>query len=123
VLAWLQAPPVARRMRGWSLKGEKDEDSAAARCRACPDCVCGRQAIEEYWSGALQSGGVREVSVETMDALSSGSLGYETGSLILTANGPNGEAVIDKGRYVERLRREPDGKGYSTHGIWNASPE
>jgi uncharacterized protein (TIGR02246 family) len=85
--------------------------------------VRGREAIEEYWRGAIESGGVRDVSVETMDALSSGSLGYETGSFVLTVNGPDGEAVIDRGRYIELLRREPDGRWLSTHGIWNASPE
>jgi uncharacterized protein (TIGR02246 family) len=85
--------------------------------------VRGREAIEEYWRNALELGGVREVSVETMDALSSGSLGYETGSFVLTVNGPDGEAVIDKGRFIELLKREPDGKWRSTHGIWNASPE
>jgi len=85
--------------------------------------VRGRQAIEEYWRTALDLGGVRDVSVETMDALSSGSLGYETGSFVLTADGPDGEPVIDRGRYVELLRRDPDGTWRSTHGIWNASPE
>jgi len=85
--------------------------------------VRGRDAIEEYWRGAIESGGVRDVSVETMDALSSGSLGYETGSFVLTANGPDGEALTDRGRYIELLRREPDGRWLSTHGIWNASPE
>jgi uncharacterized protein (TIGR02246 family) len=84
--------------------------------------VRGREAIEEYWKGAIESGGVRDVSVETIDALSSGSLGYETGSYELTANGPDGEAVTDRGRYIEVLRREPDGRWLSTHGIWNASP-
>jgi uncharacterized protein (TIGR02246 family) len=85
--------------------------------------VRGREAIEEYWRGAIELGGIRDVSVETMDALSSGSLGYETGSFVLTINGPDGEAVIDKGRYIELLRLEPDGRWLSTHGIWNASPE
>ncbi len=85
--------------------------------------VRGREAIEEYWRGAIELGGVRDVSVETIDALSSGSLGYETGSLVLTVNNPDGEAVIHRGRYVELLRLEPDGRWLSTHGIWNASPE
>jgi len=85
--------------------------------------VQGRAAIEEYWRGALESGGVRDVSVETMDAQSSGSLGYETGNFVLTANGPDGQPMVDKGRYVELLRREPDGKWRSTHGIWNSSPK
>ena len=85
--------------------------------------VRGREAIEEYWRGAIESGGVRDVSVETMDALSSGSLGYEAGSFALTSNGADGSAVIERGRYIELLRREPDGRWLSTHGIWNASPE
>jgi len=85
--------------------------------------VRGREAIEEYWRGAIELGGVRDVSVETMDALSSGSLGYESGSFVLTVNGPDGEAIIDRGRYIELLRREPDGRWISTHGIWNASPD
>ena len=85
--------------------------------------VRGRQAIEEYWRGAIESGGMREVSVETVDADSSGSLGYETGNFKLTANGPDGAAVIETGRYVELLRREPDGTWRSTHGIWNTTPK
>lgn len=85
--------------------------------------VRGRPAIEEYWRAALELGGVREVSVETMDAHSSGSLGYETGRFVLTANGPDGQPVVERGRYVELLRRQPDGRWLSTHGIWNAAPE
>ena len=85
--------------------------------------VRGREAIEEYWRDAIELGGVRDVSVETIDALSSGLLGYETGSLVLTVDDPDGEAVIHRGRYVELLRLEPDGRWLSTHGIWNASPE
>jgi len=85
--------------------------------------VRGREAIEEYWRGAIELGGIRDVSVETMDAQSSGSLGYETGSFELTADGPDGEPVTDRGRYIELLRRDPDGRWVSTHGIWNAAPE
>ena len=85
--------------------------------------VRGRDAIEEYWRGAIEMGGIRDVSVETMDAHSSGSLGYETGSFELTVNGPDGNPVIDRGRYIELLRRTDDGRWLSTHGIWNASPE
>lgn len=87
------------------------------------DMVRGRENIEAYWKIAIDSGGVRDVSVETIDARSSGVLGYEIGTFELTANGPNGEAMKDTGRYIELLKREPDGKWYSTAGIWNASPQ
>jgi len=85
--------------------------------------VRGRAAIEAYWQGAIDDGGIRDVSVETIDAKSSGSLGYETGRFTLTVNGPDGEPVVEKGRYIELLRREADGTWRSTHGIWNAEPE
>jgi uncharacterized protein (TIGR02246 family) len=85
--------------------------------------VQGRRAIEEYWRGAIETGGIRDVSVETIDAHSSGSLGYETGRFALTVDGPDGEPLVDKGRYVELLRRESDGTWRSTHGIWNSSPK
>lgn len=85
--------------------------------------VRGRAAIEAYWKVAIESGGVRDVSVETVDAQSSGDLGHEIGTFVLTVNGPNGEAVKDRGRYIELLKRGNDGKWYSTAGIWNAPPE
>ena len=78
--------------------------------------VKGRANIEAYWKTAIESGGVRDASVETLDAASSGSLGYEIGSFTLTSNGPNGEPVAERGRYVELLRRGPDGKWYSIAG-------
>ncbi len=85
--------------------------------------VRGRAAIEAYWKVAIDSGGVRDASVETIDAKSSGDQGYEIGTYVLTANGPDGEALQDHGRYIELLERGEDGRWYSTAGIWNSSPE
>ena len=64
----------------------------------------------------------RDASVETIDEQSSGTLGYEIGTYTLTVNGPNCEAVKESGRCIELLKRGPDGKWYSTAGIWNVSP-
>jgi ketosteroid isomerase-like protein len=85
--------------------------------------VRGRAAIEAYWKGTIASGGLRDASVETIEAQSSGSLGYEIGRYTLTANGPDGAPVQERGRYLELLKRGPDGKWYSIAGIWNASPQ
>jgi uncharacterized protein (TIGR02246 family) len=84
--------------------------------------VRGREAIEAYWRGALEQGGIRDASVETIDAKSSGDLGYEIGTFVATVNGPDGQPMTDRGRFVELLRREPDGVWYSTMGMWNAPP-
>jgi uncharacterized protein (TIGR02246 family) len=84
--------------------------------------VQGRAAIEAYWKAAIEQGGVRDASVETIKAESSGDVGYEIGSFVLTVNGPDGQPVQEHGRYVELLRRGAGGKWYSTAGIWNSAP-
>ena len=83
--------------------------------------VRGRANIEAYWKGAIEAG-VGNATVETIDAQSSGSLGYEIGSFTLTAKGPDGKPVKESGRYIELLKRGPDGRWYSTAGIWNEAP-
>lgn len=84
--------------------------------------VRGRAGIEAYWKGALEQGGVRDAAVETIEAKSSGDLGYEIGSYVLTADGPDGQPVTERGRFIELLERGPDGKWLSTAGIWNPAP-
>ncbi|HOX20498.1 MAG TPA: SgcJ/EcaC family oxidoreductase [Gemmatimonadales bacterium] len=84
--------------------------------------VQGRAAIEAYWKAGIEQGGVRDASVETIKAESSGDIGYEIGTFVLTMNGPNGEPIQERGRYIELLKRGADGKWYSTAGIWNSAP-
>ena len=84
--------------------------------------VQGRAAIEAFWKAGIEQGGVRDASVETIKAESSGDIGYEIGSFVLTVNGPDGNPVQEHGRYIELLKRGADGKWYSTAGIWNAAP-
>lgn len=84
--------------------------------------IQGRAAIEAYWKAGIEQGGVHDASVQTIKAESSGDLGYEIGSFVLTVNGPDGKPVQEQGRYVELLKRGADGKWYSTAGIWNAAP-
>ena len=84
--------------------------------------VQGRAAIEAYWQAGIEQGGVRDASVETIKAESSGDIGYEIGSFVLTVNGQDGKPQQEHGRYIELLKRGPDGRWYSTSGIWNAAP-
>ena len=84
--------------------------------------VQGRAAIEAFWKAGIEQGGVRDASVETLKAESSGDIGYEIGSFVLTVNGPDGNPVQEQGRYIELLKRGADGKWYSTAGIWNSAP-
>jgi uncharacterized protein (TIGR02246 family) len=84
--------------------------------------VRGRANIEAYWKSAIEAG-AGNATVETIDAQSSGSLGYEIGSFTLTSKGPDGKPVKESGRYIELLKKGPDGRWYSTAGIWNEAPK
>jgi ketosteroid isomerase-like protein len=83
--------------------------------------VRGRANIQAYWQGGLDAG-VTDVSVKTLDAGSDGSLGYEVGEYGLSLKGPDGKLVREHGKYIEILRRTPEGRWESTHGTWNANP-
>jgi len=81
--------------------------------------ISGRADIEKYWKGAIE-GGAFDVSVATTSTGSNGDLGYEVGRFQMSIKQPDGTVTIEKGKYIELLKRGEDGKWKSTHGIWNA---
>ena len=81
--------------------------------------VTGRENIKNYWQGALDAG-TTNVSVSTISTGSSGDLGYEIGRFELSYPGPDGNMIVEKGKYTELLKRMPDGKWISIYGIWNS---
>ena len=83
------------------------------------DTVRGREAIQAYWQHEIE-GGVTDVSVHSLATSSEGTLGYEVGAYHLAVKPPSGPPLEDRGKYVELLRREPDGVWRSIVGIWNS---
>jgi len=83
--------------------------------------VTGRENIKNYWQGALDAG-TTNVSVSTISTGSSGDLGYEIGHFELSYPGPDGNMIVEKGKYTELLKRMPDGKWISIYGMWNSDP-
>ena len=81
--------------------------------------VSGRINIEKYWAGAI-AGGAFDVSVATTSTGSNGDLGYEVGRFQMSIKQPDGTVTVEKGKYIELLKRGEDGSWKSTHGIWNA---
>ena len=81
--------------------------------------VSGRANIQKYWDGAL-AGGAFDVSVATTSTGSNGDLGYEIGRFQMSIKLPDGTVTVEKGKYIELLKRGEDGVWKSTHGIWNA---
>jgi uncharacterized protein (TIGR02246 family) len=80
--------------------------------------VTGRANIQKYWDGAI-SGGAFDVSVATTTTGSNGDLGYEVGRFQMSIKLPDGTVTVEKGKYIELLKRGEDGSWKSTHGIWN----
>lgn len=81
--------------------------------------VSGRANIEKYWEGAIK-GGAFDVSVATTSTGSNGNLGYEIGRFQMRIKQPDGKVTVEKGKYIELLKRGEDGIWKSIHGIWNA---
>jgi len=81
--------------------------------------VTGRANIEKYWAGAIE-GGAFDVSVATTSTGSNGNLGYEVGRFQMSIKQPDGTVTVERGKYIELLKRGEDGTWKSTHGIWNA---
>jgi ketosteroid isomerase-like protein len=80
--------------------------------------VKGRANIQKYWAGAIEAGAF-DAEVATTATGSDGDLGYELGRLQMKIKMPDGSVVVERGKYTELLRREPNGKWLSTMGMWN----
>jgi ketosteroid isomerase-like protein len=66
--------------------------------------VSSSQSASREELGKMNRGFVAALNAK--DAQSSGNLGYEIGTFVLTANGPDGKPMIDRGRFVELLRND-----------------
>lgn len=80
--------------------------------------ISGRENIKNYWQGAIDAGLIA-ASVKTIDASSDGNLGYEIGTFELKFLTPEGDTIIDIGKYTEILKRNSEGKWISLYGMWS----
>ena len=58
--------------------------------------------------------------VTKAEASTSGDLGYSTGTYDLSFNGPNGEPVVDHGKYLTVWRKQADGSWKVVQDIFNS---
>jgi uncharacterized protein (TIGR02246 family) len=75
----------------------------------------GRAAITEFWQGAIAAG-IKDMTLETAEVESDGSLAYETGALGLVSN----DGVETIARYVVVWKRV-DGKWLLHRDTWNSA--
>ena len=81
--------------------------------------ISGRAAVEGYYQEIFNQyvtgleSGYEDVSI-------SGNLAYGRGFAKVMLIGPNGDTVRSTAKYINILRRQPDGSWLTTHDIWNA---
>ena len=90
--------------------------SAAQVFPANSDIVRGKEAIQKFWQGAIDSG-IKAVMLKTLEAEAHGETAIEVGTYSMTGEGG---AVLDTGKYLVVWKLE---KGvWKLHrDIWNTS--
>ena len=79
--------------------------------------VHGRPAIEQFWAGATQQLGIRDLRLTSDEVEVFGERAYEQGRFAFeTSQGPA------RGKYIVIWRREPGGEWRWHRDIWNLSP-
>jgi len=82
--------------------------------------ISGRKNIQKYWQKTIDAGLI-DASVRTLDAKSSGNLGYEIGTFILRFHGTKNDTIIEIGKYIEVLERNENGMWLSAYGMWSSN--
>ena len=104
-------------------------DSAKIAALYAPDAAAfppgaeraqGRDAIRKVWQGFMDAG-VSNVTLKTIDVVSSGTLASESGEFALDAPGKDGKPVHVSGKYVVVWKRN-GGVWQLYRDIWNDTP-
>lgn len=107
------------------MQGMEEGDAAtiasvyAADARLMPpgsDVLTG-PAIEQYWQGAVDSGGMTGGALTTVSVEELGDVAIEKGTYTAQAGGEE----VDRGKYVTVHRRQDDGSWKYALDIWNSS--
>jgi uncharacterized protein (TIGR02246 family) len=82
--------------------------------------ITGRQAIEQFWQGAMGMG-IQEATLNTEHVEESGDLAYEVGSATLKIQPRGGSATTDTVKYVVCWKRRAGGRWHLDVDIWNSN--
>lgn len=85
------------------------------------EVVQGRQAIEQFWRGAQEQMGVKEVTKNVQEVEASGDLAYEVGTATLKIEPPGGQAITALFKYLVVWKRQADGAWQLAVDIWNSN--
>ena len=83
--------------------------------------VDGREAIQNFWKGAMDSG-LKDLRLEAVEVEESGDLAYEVGKFALSVPGKDGAPADVMGKYIVVWKKGPDGTWRLHRDIWNSDP-
>jgi uncharacterized protein (TIGR02246 family) len=83
--------------------------------------VDGKEAIAEFWQGAIDAG-LKDLDLQTVEVLDAGNLAIELGKVSLTSTGSVGDPVPVAGKYIVVWQRGEDGTWRLHRDIWNLDP-
>jgi uncharacterized protein (TIGR02246 family) len=84
------------------------------------EMIEGRQGIQDFWQGAIQSG-LKDASLTTVSVHASGETAYEIGKFSLTAHAEGKDPQVVSGKYVVVWQKGGDGMWKLHVDIWNSS--
>ncbi len=84
------------------------------------DMIQGRHGIQDFWHTGIQ-GGLKDLSLTTVEVRASGDTAYEIGTVSLTAQPKGQDPVRVSGKYVVLWQRNPDGSWKLHVDIWNSN--
>lgn len=115
-------PAFSSRSGEWqAAMNAKDPDALAALympdARVLPPNAAaktGRDAVRAEFAAMIDAG--LSIELTSIETRSGGDVAYNVGTYVLTA----GDAVVDKGKFVETWNRTADGEWLMANDIWNS---
>jgi len=69
----------------------------------------GREAVEEFWGGAISGLGLKDAVLTTVDLAGGGDTVTEMGEYLLKFQPEGQEPIEDKGKYIVLWKKTPEG--------------
>ncbi len=80
--------------------------------------IDGRDAIRDFWAGAIETG-IGDLDLQIVEVSESGDLAVDVGTLTMTAPAEGGGRTDLAGKYIVVWQRGPDGTWRLHRDIWN----
>ncbi len=77
-------------------------------------------AIQKAWAAMLVPGTQVTWAPSKVEVAASGDIAYDQGTYSVTAPGPDGKPMTDKGKYLAVVKKQADGSWKVSEDMWNS---